>query len=449
MMLDAESLYRRANEILEAMAEDHRPDQDRIAESVWLAHQELAENGNCVGAGERSARIVTVADFAAVNEPGAEPLVGTDGEALIPAGGDVMFYGDGGASKTTLSIDLAFHLAAGDDWLGIAIPNPARVGIIEAEGPRPLFRRKLRQKLDGWSGSEIGDRLQVLEEPWAKFRFPDAEEVAARVAEHEIDLLIVGPLTRVGWEELGTLQQVRDFMDQAVAPFRAATGRRLTIVLIHHENKGGAVSGAWEGAGDTLFHAQVHGRGRTTLTIQKARWSGEWHKRTLDLDWTDGEGFAVVEDQERDLIAEIVALLRDKPDRGPEKRLRTTKEIAATKEGGIGANEADVKAVLVASPDRFISRTKEAAKKVGRNPTATVWELAERCADASMHLNAPASAKGGAGEGAEVHSPYRDAPAPDAPPNAGEQLSQRLNSPPCTTEDRNSPLVPDSEGRSR
>jgi hypothetical protein len=29
--------------------------------------------------------------------------------------------------------------------------------------------------------------------------------------------------------------------------------------------------------------------------VQKARWSGEWHKRTLELARTDGEGFEVFE----------------------------------------------------------------------------------------------------------------------------------------------------------
>ena len=33
-------------------------------------------------------------------------------------------------------------------------------------------------------------------------------------------------------------------------------GRPVDFVLIHHENKGGKVSGAWEGAGDTLLHVQ-------------------------------------------------------------------------------------------------------------------------------------------------------------------------------------------------
>jgi len=173
------------------------------------------------------------------------------------------------ATLTDLGIDLACHLAAGDDWLGLAVPKPVRVLLIEAEGPRPLFRDKLPPKGRGLEGIDLGDRLLVWEQPWAEFRFPN-EVGASRLGEFAIDVVIVGPLTRVGMDELGTLQEVREFMDR-VAEFRAYTGRRLAVVLTHHENKGGAVSGAWEGVADTLLHATVPGRGRTKLYVQKAR----------------------------------------------------------------------------------------------------------------------------------------------------------------------------------
>src|SRR5438067_10727638 len=56
--------------------------------------------------------------------------------ALIPENGDVMFYCEGGASKTTLVIDLAAQLAAGDDWLGIPVGRPLPCLLIEDQGPR-------------------------------------------------------------------------------------------------------------------------------------------------------------------------------------------------------------------------------------------------------------------------------------------------------------------------
>jgi AAA domain len=84
-------------------------------------------------------RVVTLDEFVDVEEQGAEALLGDGEGALIPAGGDVMFYGDGGAGKTTLAIDLACHLAAGDAWLGVPVARPVNILLIKNEGPRPHF----------------------------------------------------------------------------------------------------------------------------------------------------------------------------------------------------------------------------------------------------------------------------------------------------------------------
>jgi hypothetical protein len=269
--------------------------------------------------------IVTLDAFCAVDEPGAAALVGDEDGAVIPEGGDVMFYGDGGAGKTTLCVDLALHLAAGDDWLGLPVARKARVLIVENEGPRPLFREKLRRKRRGWAGSSVGDRVCVLAEPWAKLSFadPEAREVlAAAICAHEIDVVIVGPVTRSGMDEAGTLQQVRDFMalvDEVRDKVRTVSGRRVAVVLVHHENKGGQVSGAWEASGDTLFHVQGQGHRRVRLYVQKARWSSAHHATTLQLVWADGDGFALEDKPELDdtAIAEkILAAIAENPGTG-------------------------------------------------------------------------------------------------------------------------------------
>lgn len=330
---------------------------------------EIGEDGRVLAAGISSPldepRIVTAQRFAAIEEPGAEPLLGEPDEVVIPEGGDVMLHGDGGASKTTLTVDLACHMAAGDDFLGAPVPRPVRVAIFEVEGPRPLFRRKVDGKIESWQGSDLGDRLLVLESPWADFRFDRDERVAALLGDLEVDVLIVGPLTCVGMDENGTLQQVRDFM-AGVNLFRQRTGRRLTVILVHHDNKGGAVSGAWEGAVDTLLQAQVHMHGKTRLVVYKARWAPSWHKKRLELAWTDGEGFEVTGGDERDLLTEIKEWLTDHPP-------SLASEIAA----GIGAREVDVRAILQGNGKCFSLRTGQEAKELGRSPTGHLWELIE------------------------------------------------------------------------
>jgi hypothetical protein len=313
--------------------------------------------------------IVTLGEFTAIDEPGAAPLLGDERGALIPEGGDLMLYGDGGAGKTTLTFDLAFHLAAGQDWLGIPVARPVRTLLIENEGPRPLLRQKLRRKLEAWTGSAPDGRITVFEQPWAKFTFAEEawrEHLAARIAELEVDVLIAGPLTRLGMDSAGTLQEVVAFM-RSVDDVRQRCGRLLTVILVHHENKGGSVSGAWEGAGDTLLHMQAAGNGHSVVFVQKARWASAYHHTSLKLAWTDGESFELEGD--RDYVAEIRELLAG-------GKWRTAKEIAAPiEDGGIAASERAVRALLNERTDLFDSCTGDAAKALGKSPRAVLYGL--------------------------------------------------------------------------
>ena len=182
-----------------------------------------------------------------------------------------MVYGDGGVGKTTLVVDLTCHLAGGDDWLGLTVPRPVRVLLVENEGPRPLFRRKLERKLAGWQGSPLDDRVQILEEPWSELDFADPawrDALGRAAADREIDLLAVGPVTSAGMEGAGTIAEARAFLT-LVKDVRARSGRPLAIVLVHHENKGGKVSGAWEGTGDTLLHVQQQATAASASTSRR------------------------------------------------------------------------------------------------------------------------------------------------------------------------------------
>ena len=140
-------------------------------------------------------------------------------------------------------------------------------------------------------------------------------KLAALVAEEAFDLIIIGPVSRSGMDEAGTLQQTRDFMS-LLADVRDRAGHPVAFVLVHHESKTGKVSGAWEGASDTLLHVQGQGSGHTRIYVQKARWSSQHHGTTLRLDWTPGEGFAVSATPERDddtIADEILAAALQHP----------------------------------------------------------------------------------------------------------------------------------------
>lgn len=362
--------------------------------------------------------LVSLEEFVAVDEPGAVALVGQGESVLIPQGGDVMVYGDGGAGKTTLTIDLACHLAAGQQWVGIPVLAPARVLLIENEGPRALLRRKLNRKVRAWKGSPLQGRISVVGEPWGEFTFADRDwrdELVAAVGEYQIDVLIAGPLTRLGMDAAGTLQEVAAFMGH-VAEVRRRSGRPLTVILVHHENKGGTVSGAWEGAGDTLLHVQAAGNGHTVLNVQKARWASEYHGKTLRLAWADGEGFTVGSDSDRDIAAEIEELLAS------DGLWRTVREIAGKKDDpklpGISAGEKVIKEALNGNRARFEMRTGDEAVDLERVSSSKLWGLRSG-PNAHDADDADGAFLGGAEEGSASASTLKGRRPFDAPP-AGE-----------------------------
>ena len=72
-------------------------------------------------------------------------------------------------------------------------------------------------------------------------------QLADIVASQHLDVVVLGPLVCAGMEAAGTLQDVREFL-RLLTDVRRRAGRRVTFILIHHENRAGKVSGAWEGA---------------------------------------------------------------------------------------------------------------------------------------------------------------------------------------------------------
>jgi hypothetical protein len=261
--------------------------------------------------------------FAAIDEPGADPLVTSDGGCVIPVGGFVLVYGSGGAGKTTTAVDWAVHFAAGAPWLGILEPaRPLRVLIVENEGPRPEFRRKLRRRLDAWQelegslGLPLDGRLRVLSEPWAMLTLRDDahREELGRVLT-DTDLVVAGPLSGLGMEGGGTLDEIRAFTS-LLQEVREIAGRAVAFLLVHHENKAGSVSGAWEGAADATVHVQAQGHGRTRLYWQKVRWCSSLHDTTTHLLWADGDSFTVEEREEiteASMADELLAAVRELP----------------------------------------------------------------------------------------------------------------------------------------
>ena len=102
---------------------------------------------------------------------------------LIPRGGLVVLAGKPGVGKTTLTVDLVFHLASGRDWLGLPVGRSLNVLVVENEGPIQQFQAKLAHKREKW-GHSIKDEIHV--HTWQR-RSLDLEQ-GARYRPHRLTI---------------------------------------------------------------------------------------------------------------------------------------------------------------------------------------------------------------------------------------------------------------------
>lgn len=228
-------------------------------------------------------------------------LLGGEDDMLIPAAGLVIVGGPGGSGKSTLTLHAIAHLASGLDWLEIPVGKPLRVGAIENEGPKDPYITKLERFAERWSGPDFLSNVAFLDSPWGRFSFADPGlrgELRAFVVEAEIELLVAGPLGRLGVEGAGSPEETRAFLALLA---EVGCQRDVAVWLLHHVNKGRhpsivqALSGDWGGHPDLILGVEhEEGQRRTKLTFGKVRW-GNAGRRPLLLEWLpDGEGVGYV-----------------------------------------------------------------------------------------------------------------------------------------------------------
>ena len=235
-------------------------------------------------------------EFATQDFVTAETLLGEPGEPLLAVGSLLMVYGADGSGKSTWTIDGLIHLAAGTDWLGITVPRPARVLIIENEGPPSLFQRKLREKVATWDGPDPTPNLFVYTSPWGEFTFANAdarETLREYCDEHQIEVVAANPTLGLGVGTSGKPDETQQFVDWLTECGLKSTR---TFWLLHHENKSGQISGDWGRHPDTKVSLQRDGdKPRTRLDWAKTRWANPEQKIVM-LEWiTETQSYSVTE----------------------------------------------------------------------------------------------------------------------------------------------------------
>jgi hypothetical protein len=162
--------------------------------------------------------------------------------------------------KTFLALTIVrCVLMPGSAWCGISglecgLREPARVLFIEEEGDRQEFRGRIIRTLNDtpwltntWYGHHLGFRID--EDVWV-------DQILEFVKQHDIDLLVIDPFQRTfsidenESAEMGLVwHRVQRLLKES---------RQLSIVLLHHFNKMGAITDGWNALrGSSRIAAEV------------------------------------------------------------------------------------------------------------------------------------------------------------------------------------------------
>ncbi|MGN6728229.1 MAG: AAA family ATPase [Rhodanobacteraceae bacterium] len=257
-------------------------------------------------------------------------------ERIIPAGHVTLLGGHGGSGKSILALAIAAHVAAGQDWAGLAVePSPALFVSLEDRGE--LVRWRLR-KVIGSCGLEAARVERAL-------RIVDGAAAGALMAESHLDgvpRLIETPIMR----ELGAMiadarlividnasdafdgnenarRQVRAFV-QALAELGRPNDA--AVLLLAHIDKNAARYGS---NGNSYSGSSAwHNSARSRLALIQDKQSVELRHeksnlgqmiRSLRLTWADGVLLPMVGGEgskSEDDAAAVLAALRAAADAG-------------------------------------------------------------------------------------------------------------------------------------
>jgi DNA-binding transcriptional ArsR family regulator len=267
---------------VEAIAESvsrYRPAEPRVEERPALRVVEHAEEVQVPDTPVPLAQ--NLQEFLQVEDEDVPAVLGTPTDAVIPEGGLAFLCGLPGVGKSTLTIDLAFHLASGVEWLGVPIEHPRSVLFIENEGPQRKFREKLRKKAEKWPHKLEGN-IHVQTWRWGHYTFRDEQVLAHTrewLQENPVDLIVGDPLDSLGTAGVGSPDETRDFLPLLV---HLGMTRDVAFLFLHHPRKEQSVhdvtqlSGAWGQRLDTLLMLRPgEHRDEVRLNFSKLRWAEE------------------------------------------------------------------------------------------------------------------------------------------------------------------------------
>lgn len=259
-----------------------RHDLERIAGSAakYEPNETIETNEELTRAKGRLFR--PIHEFAAIEFPQSELLLGDDKAPILPAGALGMMAGKPYAGKSLVALDMGFHLAHGRAWLGLPVRRALRVAMFSFEGSVTEFQKEVRRALSKrWPEPfPEGACFDLRTLDLGILRVPNhLPALQAEVRDMGYDLVIVDPTKSFGADGAGSPQDTTDFVRHLV---ELGLWVDTSWLLLHHFTHGSSrargpatmgdlVSGAWTQHVDTLLGLEALGNHRAKLTFAKLR----------------------------------------------------------------------------------------------------------------------------------------------------------------------------------
>lgn len=184
-------------------------------------------------------------------------------------------YAESNVGKSFMALDMALHVAAGADWHGARVHEPAPVIYIAAEGGRGLHNRieAMRREMPDLMRAAASN-FTLLADGLNLCTANDAQHLAEALGNAGIrpGLIIIDTLARVMGEGDENTAKDMGLLIRSVDHLREATGAH--VMVIHHSGKdttkGARGSGSLRGAVDTEIELTRDGD-LITATMRKQR----------------------------------------------------------------------------------------------------------------------------------------------------------------------------------
>jgi hypothetical protein len=176
-------------------------------------------------------------------------------EGLVARGTKTLVSAPAKSLKTYFVLHVVAACATCSDLLGVPlyrVPRPLRVLLIEEEGSRPMFGRRVRRVLNGMPGDVQGAPEFHFRRGFNLLDPAQVDAIVRYAREAQIDVLIFDPLQRItpGVDENSNsdMRRVWDPLNRILVELP-----HLACIVVHHTRKGDSLSPeASRGAGSML-----------------------------------------------------------------------------------------------------------------------------------------------------------------------------------------------------